>query len=282
MKRILILGGAGYLGTVLTIKLLKKNIVIVYDTFSFNWLIKNKKNIKFNQRLFFIKKSILDIKINDFNNIDIVCDVSGIPNDPSSELNKKYTWKINYYARKKFATLAKRSGIKHYIFNSTCAVYGHNINVVKENSLKKPLSTYAKANYKSEQFIYSLRSSQFKVQILRNATLYGFSPTMRLDLVINIFVYNYMQVKKIVINGDGNQWRPFISVNDVCNVYNILISKKPQSFICNLVAFNLKIKKLAEKVCKILKAPKTAIIYNKDNVDLRNYHVSQNKFKKII
>ena len=281
MKKILILGGAGYLGTVLTMQLLKNNIVIVYDEFNFNWLIKNKKEIKYNKRLFFIKKNIFDVKISDFNDVDIVCDANGISNDPSGELNSKFTWKINFHARTKFAKIAKKSGVNHYIFSSTCAVYGHNKNIVTEDSITKPISTYAKANLRSEKFIYSLRSKTFIVNILRNATYYGFSPSMRLDLVINVFVYDYLKTKKIIINGDGNQWRPFISLQDISNVYKILVSKKPKSFICNLVAFNLKIKDLAEEVCKILKAPQDAIIYKKNNVDLRNYNVSNNKFKKI-
>ena len=281
MKTILISGGAGYLGTVLTQHLLKKNIVIVYDEFNFNWLIKNKKKVKFNRRLFLVKKNILDVKKKDFKGVDIVCDLNGIPNDPSSELNKKFTWKINNYARKKFAETAKKAGVEHYIFNSTCAVYGHNNHVVEEDSVKRPMSTYAKANQKSEQFIYSLKSKKFTVHILRNATLYGVSPSMRLDLVINIFVYNYLKIKIIEINGNGKQWRPLISVQDVCKVYSILILKKPKSFICNLVAFNSKIRDLAEKIRNILNAPKSSIVYKKDNIDKRNYNVSNKKFKRI-
>ena len=156
MKTILISGGGGYLGTYLTQVLLKNYKVIVYDEFYFKWLFKNKKKILFNKRLKFIKKDILSVSLNDFEGVDIICDLNGIPNDPSSELNKKHTWNVNYKGRKKFAEIAKSCGIKRYIFNSTCAVYGYNKKVVNEKSKTNPLSTYAKANLKAEKEIVKI------------------------------------------------------------------------------------------------------------------------------
>ena len=188
MKKILISGGAGYLGTFMTQALLKNYKVIVYDKFYFPWILKNKKKIKNHKNLEFINKDISEVDITDFENIDIVCDLNGISNDPSSELNSKYTWKVNYHDRCNFAKKAKKAGIKRYIFNSTCSVYGFNKNKVYENSPRNPLSTYAKANLEAEKKIYEMKDDNFKVNILRNATLFGFSNTLRLDLVINIFV----------------------------------------------------------------------------------------------
>ena len=120
MKNILISGGAGYLGTQLTQHLLKKNNVVVYDKFYFTWLKKNKKIIKNTEELTFINKDIVQIIINDFKNIDIVCDLNGIPNDPAAEINPKITWNVNYKGRLNFAKIAKKVGVKRYIFNSTC------------------------------------------------------------------------------------------------------------------------------------------------------------------
>ena len=90
MKKILILGGGGYVGTQLSKILLKKYKVINYDLFYFNWLIKNKKKLKNSNRLFLKKKNILDVEDIDLKNVDIVCDLVGIANDPSSDLNKSY------------------------------------------------------------------------------------------------------------------------------------------------------------------------------------------------
>lgn len=281
MKTILISGGGGYLGTYLTQFLLKNYKVVVYDEFYFRWLFINKKKIRFNNRLKFIKKNILNVSSNDFRGIDIVCDLNGIPNDPSSELNKKYTWNVNYKGRKKFAEIAKFCGVKRYIFNSTCAVYGYNKKTVNENSITNPLSTYAKANLKAEKEIYKMKNKNFKVNIFRNSTLFGFSQNLRLDLVINIFVNSYIKKGKISVNGDGKQWRPFISLTDVAKIYKMLINNEHYpSFVTNLVAFNSTIRDLAFKVIKYFKGSKNQIEFISNNKDNRNYRTKSNNLKK--
>ena len=281
MKTILISGGGGYLGTQLSQFLLKKHKVIIFDKFYFPWILKNKKRIKNNNNLSFIKKNISSAKLSDFKGVDIVCDLNGISNDPSSELNPKHTWKLNFNDRVNFAKLSKKAKIKRYIFNSTCSVYGFSNKKVFESGAKKPISTYAKANLKAESFIYRMKDKKFKVNSLRNSTLYGFSNSMRLDLVINIFVLNILKKKEITIDGDGNQYRPFISVNDVCKIYDLLIEKdKLPSFITNIVSFNSKIKDIAFKICKILKSNKKNIIFKKSFSDKRNYNVGSKNFRK--
>jgi len=281
MKHILISGGGGYLGTVLTQHLLKKNYVTIYDAFYFPWLKNNKKKIKNSNRLKIINKKLSEVKNEDFNNIDVVCDLNGISNDPASDINSKFTWNINYKERLNFAKIAKQSGIKRYIFNSTCSVYGFNKNKVSEKSKLNPISTYAKANLKAEQKIYKFKNNFFKVNILRNATLFGFSNVLRLDLVVNIFVYNLLKKYDLKVDGDGMQFRPFISLNDICKIYSYLIdnSRKP-SFICNVVSFNSTIKSLAVRIFKILKNQKSNIIFSENTKDKRNYFVISKNFKK--
>ena len=284
MQNLLISGGAGYFGTFLTQQLLKEYNVTVYDLCYFPWIKINKKKIPFNKRLKIIKKDVIDVNINDFKNIDIVIDLNGISNDPSSELNPKHTWKVNCSARKKFASLACKAGVKRYIFNSTCSIYGKSNKLTFEDGKKKPISTYAKANLKAEGEIYKLKNKNFKVNCLRNATLFGFSNTMRLDLVINIWVYNLIKKKDIIIDGDGEQYRPFLSLNDVSNVYKVILkkNKKLGSFKCNLVSFNIKIKDLAKKLLKVINKKKINVIFNKKNKDKRNYIVGSKIFKKKI
>ena len=281
MKTILISGGAGYLGTELSKKLLNNHKIIIYDKFYFPWILKNKKKLKNNQNLKIIKKSIAAVKLSDFKNVDIVCDLNGISNDPSSELNPKHTWSLNYNDRVNFAKIAKKAKVKRYIFNSTCSVYGFSKKKVYENGKKNPISTYAKANLKAENYINKLKSKSFKINSLRNSTLYGFSNSMRLDLVINIFVLNIMKKKKIEVDGDGNQYRPFISVKDVCNIYDKLISNdKLPSFICNIGSFNSKIRKIAFDICDILRVNKKIITFKKNSNDKRNYIVGSKNFNK--
>jgi nucleoside-diphosphate-sugar epimerase len=282
MATILISGGGGYLGTQLTINLLKKNNVIIYDKFYFPWLIKNKNKISNNHRLSFIKKDISKVNKNDFNNIDIVCDLAAIANDPSCELNTKITWKVNYYSRLKFAKIAKQSGVKRYIFNSSCSIYGFNENITHENSEPNPISTYAKAVLKAEKEIYKLKNKKFKINILRNSSLYGYSNEMRMDLAINNFVYNAIHNLPLLVDGNGLQFRPFISVNDIVKVYDFIINKKKKlpSFICNLVAFNSSITNIAFKILNILKT-KSKIQFKENFADNRNYKIKSIYFKDL-
>lgn len=282
MRTILISGGGGYIGTQLAIKLLKNNRVIIYDNFYFPWLIKNKNKIYNNHRLSLLKKDISKVNKNDFSNVDIVCDLAAIANDPSCELNKKITWKVNYYDRLKFAKIAKQSEIKRYIFNSSCSIYGFNPKITHENSRPNPISTYAKAVLRAEKEIYKLKNKKFKVNILRNSSLYGCSNEMRLDLAINNFVFNATHNLPLVIDGNGLQFRPFLSIKDIVKVYDVIINKKETlpSFVCNIVSFNSSIKDIAFKIVKILKT-KSTILFKENFADNRDYKIKSKYFKNL-
>ena len=203
----------------------------------------------------------------------------GIANDPSSDLNKDYSKTINCDARYKFAKIAKKNGVKRYIFNSTCSIYGFNKNKVFEKSKTNPLSCYAKAVYKAEKKIYSLKSNKFKVNVLRNATLYGFSNTMRFDLVINLFTYLLLNNKKSLLM----RWyaiKTFLSVMDVSRMYDYIIEKNPASFIVNVVAFSSNIWSLSKKIVKLLNKPNHLVKFDYANDDHRNYDVGSKNFRK--
>jgi nucleoside-diphosphate-sugar epimerase len=276
-KNILILGGYGYLGSVIIQKIYKKFSITVFDKcFFLNKKILDKKIYK---KVKLIKKNFNKITSKDFRDIYAVIDLGGIPNDPSGEVNKTHTWNLNYKLRTHIAKLAKKNNVKFYIFNSTCSIYGFNKKPVNEYSKKNPLTTYAKANFRSDKEIYNLRSKSFNVAILRNATLFGFSASMRLDLVVNIFIHNILNKKNVLIDGNGKQFRPFISVNDVARIYENLLSQISKSFICNLVAYNYRIEDILKKIKKSLKK-KINFNYNINNTDKRNYYVVSKNFKK--
>ena len=103
---------------------------------------------------------------------------------------------------------------------------------------------------------------------------------MRLDLVINVFSYLLLNNKKITIDGDGKQSRPFLSVNDVSRIYEYIIRKNMESFIVNVLAFSTNINSLSKKIIKLLKKPKSLIKFNPSNRDHRNYNVGSKNFRK--
>ena len=148
--------------------------------------------------------------------IDAVIDLAAISNDPSGELFQEPTWSINHRARVRCARLARLAGVEKYILPSSCSVYGFQDHetVSTETSDTNPLTTYAKANLAAEQDVLGLASEDFCVTVLRQATVYGYSPRMRFDLAINGMTYGAWKTGKLPLMRDGSQWRPMIHVID--------------------------------------------------------------------
>ena len=176
-----------------------------------------------------------------------------------------------------------KSGIKRFIFTSSCSVYGFAKKKCNENSKLNPVSLYAKCKVACEQQILSQRIKNFCPTILRLSTVYGNSPRLRLDLVVNRFVANAVKKKKLHVFGE-NCWRPMICVDDVCDgIIKILKTKKSkvsyQIFNLGSDRENYMIKDVAEIIKKNIKIK---INYQKQKDDPRNYQVSFSKINKKI
>lgn len=282
-ENILLLGAGGYIGSVLTDLLLKKKYkVSAYDRFFFG-IETLKKNIT-NKNLKIIKKDIRDIEANDFNKIDHVIDLAALSNDPSCELDINLTKDINFHGRIKAARLASKNKVKKYIFSSTCSVYGDTKNnMVDETSKLSPISEYAKSSAECEKILLNeLNNKDFCATIVRNGTVFGVSPRMRFDLVINLMTLTAFEKGKIYILGGGNQYRPLIHVKDVCDCI-IKILQAKNDLVKNEI-FNLGIgnKKISEIAFMIQSTLNKEIIIEKieDDNDKRNYNVNFKKIKK--
>ncbi|MDP3732884.1 MAG: SDR family oxidoreductase, partial [Candidatus Omnitrophota bacterium] len=216
MRKVLVTGGAGYLGSVLCGKLLDASYSVrCFDRLYFGIgpiqrLIKNK-------RFELVKGNIIDLEQFPglLENIDAVIHLAGIANDPAAELDPNLTRLVNYEASVKLASLAKSHKIGRFIFASSCSVYGRSFaDTVDENSPINPVSVYAESKAMAEKEILALADNHFHPLVLRQATLYGFSPRMRFDLAINLMVLDAITKGKIFIWGGGDQWRPFLHVED--------------------------------------------------------------------
>lgn len=285
-KNILVTGSGGYIGTSLVDQLLEKgHKVIGVDRYFFGeeLLGETLKNPDFK----LLKKDIRDLKADDFKNIDVVCDLASLSNDPSGELDANLTYSINHLGRANVANLAKKAGVKQYILASSCSVYGQGANAaLTEESETNPISTYAKANVLVERDAFALADNLFTVTALRQATVFGLSKRMRFDLAINIMTLNAVQKGKIFVMGGGTQWRPFVHVHDTARAFAHLIGKdasviNKQVFNVGSSEHNYNILSLAYIVRENIPFP-IEIEVVPDDADKRNYNVSFEKIKNIL
>ena len=270
--RVLLTGGSGYLGSILTRKLLKKGYrVRILDNFLFG-----KCSIKdLDKKLEIVEGDIRDLTAvsKALKNVDIVVHLASIVGSQSSELDPKTSIEINYLSTRNLAELCKLYKIKQFVFASTCSVYGAQPEqMISENSEVNPLDSYGQSKFQSEKAI--LQSYDYPT-ILRLGTLFGASYRMRFDLAINLFIAQALNKEKITIFG-GNQWRPFLHVDDAAQAFSFVIDKQMEG-IYNVIWKNLTINQMAKEVQKLIPSK---IKLSKDIVDKRDYRVTGKKLER--
>lgn len=280
--KVLVTGGAGYIGSVLVKLLLEKGYdVIVLDRLFFG--IDSLKEIE--DRIKIVKDDVRWFDPYILNGVDVVIDMAALSNDPSGELDPQKTLEINYKGRVRVAKLAKKHGVKKYILASSCSVYGFQDGILDENSPVNPLTTYAKANVLWENETLPLADKNFCVTALRQATVYGFSYRMRFDLAINGMVRGFFKNGKIPILRDGTQYRPFVHVMDVCRAIHLAMEaddEKVNGEVFNVGSNeqNVQIFELAQRVANAIGVEFNYEWYGLP--DHRSYRVSFNKIKEVL
>ena len=277
-KKILVIGGGGYVGTVLVEKLAEMNhLVRVFDLFLYGNNIIDSKNIEIIKGDIRSKEDIKNI----FQDIDIVYHLACISNDPSFELNPELSKSINYDSFRPIVKLAKDSGVKRFIYASSSSVYGvRNEPEINEELELKPITDYSKYKAKCEDILLQEANKYFNILITRPATVCGYSKRLRLDLTVNILTIHAINKKNILVFG-GEQKRPNIHIDDICKFYTDCINKNNTKFndkIYNVGFENLKILEVAHMIKNTL-GINTPIIIKKTN-DIRSYHISSNKVNK--
>jgi len=284
-RNILVIGGAGYIGSVLISKLVSlNNNVRILDLLLYgkDYL----KNITQDKKVEFIRGDCRDEKIiqKALENIDTVIHLGEIVGDPACSINEAFTIDVNYSATQMIVDQCLRLGIETFIFASSCSVYGQNDNEVNELTPPNPISLYARCKIESEHAILDHHSNFFSPTVLRLATVHGKSFRQRFDLVINYLAIKALVEKKIQIFG-GEQWRPFISVNDICKGI-IAIMNSDKKIVRNQI-FNLgdsnenytlnEVSSIIKEIIKDVEIEKLV-----DKVDNRNYKVNFDKIKNQI
>jgi nucleoside-diphosphate-sugar epimerase len=281
--KILITGGAGYIGTTLAPFLAAHgNSVTVLDRFFFG----QDQIQKFSSLgIASIRDDTRYFDGRQLEGFDAVVDMAALSNDPAGELDPWKTLEINYLGRSRVARLAKEAGVASYLLISSCSVYGFQEGLLTESSPTKPLTTYAKANLLAEGDNLVLGDSNFTSTAARLATIYGLSERMRFDLAINMMVFGGVRNGKIPVMRDGKQWRPFLHVKDAARAIEMILRSPGEKVNRNIFnigsdAQNYQIQELAELVAGALSArPEIGWYGTPDN---RSYRVSFRKAREVL
>ena len=274
-KTVLITGGAGYLGSILSKKLLEKNYrVRVMDAL---WYGKGPiEDCLKNNNFELVEEDIrnLNATVRAMKGVDAVIHLASIVGMPASSIEPRTSEEINYLATKNIAELCDLHEINTYIFASTCSVYGSQPDsLITEKSPVMPLDFYAKQKWYSERAIGWLNRAP---TILRFGTLFGFSPRMRFDLVINLFIAQALMERKIKVFG-GKQHRPFLHVRDAADSL-IFALEKDLTGTYNVSNQNYTIMEVAGKIKKLTDCE---IEISHEEEDKRDYKVSAEKIRLV-
>ena len=269
--KILVTGGCGYKGSILIPKLLKLgHKVISVDTQWFgNYLVKHK-NLKN------IKLDINDIEKIDLKNVNTIIHLASIANDPMADLDKNLSWEVSALGTLNLINAALKYRVKKIIYASSGSVYGIKKEKKVHEDLKlKPISLYNKVKMITERVLLSY-SDKIDINIIRPGTVCGYSPRMRYDLTVNAMTYSALKNKKILVFA-GKQIRPNIHIEDLSDIYIMLLKNDYKELIVNAGFENLSILEIAKKISKITNAK---IIIKKDKNDPRSYRMSPEKLLK--
>lgn len=285
IREVLIIGGAGYIGSNLARRLLENGYrVRVLDALFYGD--DSIKDLYDNPDFSFYKGDSRDIYavVQAMKNADAVVHLGEIVGDPACAIDEELTLEINITATRVLAEVAKGYGIQRFVYASSCSVYGASNELMTEMSQLNPVSLYARAKIASEQALLQLQDDRFSPVILRLATVFGFSPRPRFDLVVNLLTAKAKIDGEITIFG-GNQWRPFVHVDDVARAILAcldapLVHVKGQIFNVGSEKHNYTINQVGDIINGLM--PDARIVQKGSDTDARNYRVAFGKIKNTL
>lgn len=279
MNKVLVTGGAGYVGSVLVGKLLKNNYKVrildlfLYDPDCLN-IYKNNPNVEI------VKGDIRNEKIVSkcLDNIEYIIHLASISNDPTAEMDEAITKSVNYDAYDVMLNLSKKKRIKRFINASSSSVFGikEEENVTEELE-PEPITVYSKYKALSEKLVNAASSQDFITVNIRPATICGFSPRQRFDLTVNVLTKSAIVNSKMIVHG-GEQMRPNVTMEDITDLYIEMLRINPE--LINGETFNFGFENL--RVIEIARTIQNTLDIQSDIeiqpvIDRRNYHISSQK-----
>lgn len=287
---ILVVGGAGYIGSVLVRELLARGYAVrVLDRMFFgdSGLREHREQIE----LFAGDVRTMDSSV--LEGVESVINLSGLSNDPTAEYNPHANFEMNTRANLALARLCKAKGIRRFVFASTCSIYDVGITdeekdvVLDETSPVRPKAAYASSKFQAEKALLELADKNFCPVILRKGTVYGFSPRMRYDLVVNTFLRDALSKGHVTTHFGGEMWRPLVDIRDAARAYIVCLDaeeSKVSGEIFNVVYRNFRISELALRVVGALREAGVKVELKPEYryQGVRSYRVSGKKFQRVL
>jgi nucleoside-diphosphate-sugar epimerase len=274
--KILVTGGAGYVGSVLVPKLLARGhqvrvLDIGYFGIGHLRLFRPTVELVRDDLRHVVSKPELLREL--LNGCDAVIHLAAISNDPSAELNPELTEEVNLTSTVRLAEAAREKRLR-FLFSSSCSVYGQAPGEVDEDGSVDPLTVYAVSKVKAERRLAELADRNWKPLTLRNGTLFGYSTRMRFDLVVNIFSLYSALNNQIQVFGGGQHWRPFLHVGDCARAFVYFVERdEPGDLCCNIAHQNLRVVDVAEIMKEV--NPRLSVVFTETpDQDRRDYRVS--------
>jgi len=288
--KILVIGGAGYVGSILVRELLEKGYAVkVLDRMFFGdvgiqGVIDRIELVMDDVRL--MNPDVLD-------DVQSIINLGGLSNDPTAEYNPQANFEMNTVAAEKVAILAKERGIKRHVYASSCSVYYAPAGVDSEDVILTesadihPKAAYSKSKFEAEKRLLALADEHFCPVILRKGTIFGFSPRMRYDLVVNTFLKTALSTRELNLHYGGEMWRPLVDIHDAASAYILALEApedKVRGEIFNIASKNFRVSELALKVYQILNDRNVDVKIKSDYryKGIRSYRVSTDKAEDIL
>jgi len=290
MRKVLLVGGAGYVGAVLAEELLERGYAVrILDRLYYG-----RQGLRdVGDRVELVVGDMRAVDSSLLEGVDGVVNVGGLSNDPTAEYNPQANYEMNTLATQRLAELCKAAGVRRYVFASTCSIYDQGVGVderdlvLDERTVVNPRAAYSGSKYKAEQILLAMAGDDFCPAILRKGTVYGFSPRMRYDLVVNTFVKDALSKGHVTIFYGGEMWRPLVDVRDVARAYILCLEapeEKVRGEVFNVSHSNYRISELALRVREALRGVGVKVEVRTDYTyrGVRSYRVSTKKTEQVL